>query len=382
MRCWNRGIRKILSTDQAVSILMTVTDEEKFNVGLTSPLKPRDNCIFVVNAKLLGHRDDVLCDSSGVWDAAQGAKSHYFQKDASGTVSKITRKAYATSADAVHFKRRAYKNQNAPDFSRIYWFAEDGRCDYVMVQYFFKGDPHDFEPKAHKNSKLSCEPYRRTYKSTLQTIQDSGKDQSKSRYHLQVRARTESFDAKGKFFIRAMVIRGGGSGFNRTVLDSSVCFQVLNLEQESNPAQGIRNKKQIHNHTASAEVDNISLLMAKCKGELEKPNNRFIREVSAAPKLAIFLASTIQLGDLARFCTVPRKFCILSFDTTFNIGPYDVTIVVYRHLMLCSESAKVGIHPVKIGAVYIHHGRTEAEYSRFMYLLKQECPELKHLQAS
>jgi len=101
MRCWNRGIRKILSTDQAVSILMTVTDEEKFNVGLTSPLKPRDNCIFVVNAKLLGHRDDVLCDSSGVWDAAQGAKSHYFQKDASGTVSKITRKAYATSADAV-----------------------------------------------------------------------------------------------------------------------------------------------------------------------------------------------------------------------------------------------------------------------------------------
>ena len=122
--------------------------------------------------------------------------------------------------------------------------------------------------------------------------------------------------------------------------------------------------------------------MVKCKSEVENPTHRFIREVTAAPHLFIFLASGVQLNDLARFSTQPRKFCILSFDTTFNIGPFFVTVVVYRHLMLRSAKATVGTHPVKIGAVFIHHDRSEETYRRFLYLLKQECPELENLQAS
>ena len=121
--------------------------------------------------------------------------------------------------------------------------------------------------------------------------------------------------------------------------------------------------------------------MAKCKSELENPALRFIREVTAAPHLFIFLAAAVQLSDPARLCTNPKRFSVLSFDTTFNIGPFFVTVVVYRHLMLRSETATVGIHPVEIGAVFIHHDRSEETYSRFLYLLKQECQELKNLQA-
>ena len=165
---------------------MTITEHEKFNVGIGSPFKPRDNCIFVVSAKLLRQRSDVLCDSNGVWKPNSGPRSHWFEKDSNGIVKGITKKAYEESQNAVHFKRRAYKNQNAEDYIRIFWCAEDGRCDYVMLQYLFEGEPHDFDVKPHGNAKRKTEAHRRTFPSTLQEIKETGRDSSKTRLNLQV----------------------------------------------------------------------------------------------------------------------------------------------------------------------------------------------------
>ena len=143
----------------------------------------------------------------------------------------------------------------------------------------------------------------------------------------------------------------------------------------------IRDKRQIYNAVGAGTDDGTTHLLIKCRKEAENPESRFIREVNIAPKFSVLLATSIQLGDLARFCTNPRRFSILSIDTTFNIGKYYVTVAIYRHLMLRSKSAPIGIHPVKIGALFIHHDRKEDSYRRFLLQLKEACSDLSQLQA-
>jgi len=97
------------------------------------------------------------------------------------------------------------------------------------------------------------------------------------------------------------------------------------------------------------------MLMAICKQEAGNTSFRFVRGVLISPTLSVFLASAVQLSDMARFATDPTKFCVLSFHTTFSCGEFYLTIVVYRHLMLQSSSANIGLDPVNIGAAFIHH---------------------------
>ena len=106
-------------------------------------------------------------------------------------------------------------------------------------------------------------------------------------------------------------------------------MERLNAGRLEHPAKRIRDKQQIRNSTRSKRAENLAV---------PTPN------------------------DITRFCTAPGKFCVLSFDTTLNSGPFYMTVAVYRHLMLRSKSANIGVHPVKIGAAYLHHDRTEETY--------------------
>ena len=49
--------------------------------------------------------------------------------------------------------------------------------------------------------------------------------------------------------------------------------------------------------------------------------------------------------------------------------------------MLESQLAPIGIYPVKIGALFIHHDRKEDSYRRFLLQLKEARPALSQLQA-
>ena len=46
--------------------------------SVTSNKSKQDNCIFVINAEFLRHRDYVLSDSNEVWKIVSGSKSYYF----------------------------------------------------------------------------------------------------------------------------------------------------------------------------------------------------------------------------------------------------------------------------------------------------------------
>ena len=76
-------------------------------------------------------------------------------------------------------------------------------------------------------------------------------------------------------------------------------------------------------------------MMVMCKeSEGKNAPEAFVRIVNAAPFPMMVLAFDWTLDDLVRFCTNASEFCVLGFDPTFNLGPFDVTVTTYRHMLL------------------------------------------------
>ncbi|XP_055334986.1 uncharacterized protein LOC129586031 [Paramacrobiotus metropolitanus] len=59
----------------------------------------------------------------------------------------------------------------------------------------------------------------------------------------------------------------------------------------------------------------------------------------------------------------------------------DPWVVTYRHLMLKSVRSYSGLHPVMIGAIMIHTGKSQEAYSYLPFFLKKHRPELRDLRA-
>ena len=57
-------------------------------------------------------------------------------------------------------------------------------------------------------------------------------------------------------------------------------------------------------------------------------SDAFVRSVEAAPEPMCVVSTDQQLLDIERFCT-GESTCVLSMDTTFNLGPYYVTPTTY-----------------------------------------------------
>ena len=85
-----------------------------------------------------------------------------------------------------------------------------------------------------------------------------------------------------------------------------------------------------------------------------------------------------QLNDMEKFCTNENEFGIMTIDSTFSLGDFDVTVSTYRHLhLLCKRSSE---HPVFIGPVMIHYKRSFPSYLFFASNLIGHCPGLSNFQ--
>ena len=106
-----------------------------------------------------------------------------------------------------------------------------------------------------------------------------------------------------------------------------------------------RNRQQVYNakkagKTYLAQSDTLAEIMRVCK-ETIATSDAFIQAVEAAPEPMCVLATHHQLTDLERVCTGER-FCILSADPTFNLGPFYVTPLTYQ-IYSCNRSSQVAI---------------------------------------
>ena len=65
------------------------------------------------------------------------------------------------------------------------------------------------------------------------------------------------------------------------------------------------------------------------------------------------LGTEIMCHDIVRFSCSDKLSYPISIDPTFNMGQYEVTPVVYKHLFLTSK--RYGQSPVFLGPTMLHH---------------------------
>ena len=60
---------------------------------------------------------------------------------------------------------------------------------------------------------------------------------------------------------------------------------------------------------------------------------KLIRQVQMMHEPIIVVAKDRQISDLVHFCTPEDEFGIMTIDPTFSLGKFDVTVIMYRHLL-------------------------------------------------
>lgn len=71
------------------------------------------------------------------------------------------------------------------------------------------------------------------------------------------------------------------------------------------------------------------------------------------PTVLWVLGTKVMCNDLGRFMFSEKLSHLICVDPTFNMGQFEVTLVVYKQLFL--NSKRTGNNPVFLGPTMIHH---------------------------
>ena len=156
------------------------------------------------------------------------------------------------------------------------------------------------------------------------------------------------------------------------MVSASMCELPRNEQQVSQAKR--RCKRSDSCQIVSNPDDELAVVMQKAF--MEETSQHFIRQLRTLREPAIVVAQDQQILDLVRFCTLKRKFGIMTVDPTFSL---DVTITTYRHLLL--ECRRSGNNPVFIGPSMIHYKKSFSTYLFFASTLVGMEPELSHLRS-
>ena len=83
----------------------------------------------------------------------------------------------------------------------------------------------------------------------------------------------------------------------------------------------------------------------------------FVRAVTGAPGYMLLLGLDRTLDNLVWFCSHSSvQPSILTFDSTFSLGKFDVTVSTYKHplIVFCNLCEHTARNPSLIGPVLIH----------------------------
>lgn len=117
--------------------------------------------------------------------------------------------------------------------------------------------------------------------------------------------------------------------------------------------------------------------MLQCKLS-QGTSDAFVRDVKAAPDPLCVMFFDWQLFDLVRFLTDPMHFCILTADTTYNLGEFYVTPTTYKHLVLVDVTSHK--HPTMAGPILVHQRKDFATFNYFASTLVSFAKKLHEVQ--
>lgn len=92
----------------------------------------------------------------------------------------------------------------------------------------------------------------------------------------------------------------------------------------------------------------------------EDSNCQFVRDIKAYPEPSILVGSNRQFNDVVFFCTSIHEYFVLTINSAFCLGDYDVPPTTYCHLVV--EYKCTNISPVMPGPTLIHYHKFFATY--------------------
>ena len=221
------------------------------------------------------------------------------------------------------------------------------RC---IVQYHFTGDEHEVLVRPHGNSKRS-ESYIRTMPSTLKELTEVASEKTP-------KPAVHSISSH-----RGDVIGASSAG---------------SLPRNERQVKNIRRKIK----GSSGSLDPLHSVMMMCKDTMKD----FVRAVTGAPDYMVFLGLDRTLDNLVRFCSDSQSSIqpvVLTFDPTFSLGEFDVTVSTYKHPLIVfrEPTEHTARHPSLIGPVLIYQRKQFVNYHYFTSTLVAFRPALRHLHA-
>ena len=137
--------------------------------------------------------------------------------------------------------------------------------------------------------------------------------------------------------------------------------------------------KDIRRKTQAKSKDPLLSVMMMCKETMTD----FVRTVTGAPDYMVILSSDHTLDNLVRFCAYPMSPSVLTFDPTFSLGQFDVTVTTYKHPLLVFRNPREhsSCHPNLIGPILIHQRKQFSNYHYFTSTLVGLRPSLRNLTA-
>lgn len=197
------------------------------------------------------------------------------------------------------------------------------------MQYHFTGDEHAILTRPHGNAKKFY-PYIRTMPSTLDNLAN----------------------VASKLTPRPTVH-----------MVSSQAGGVIGAASAGSLPRNDRQVKDIRRKMKTELKDPLVAVMMMCKESMKD----FVRAVTGAPDYMVVLSFDRTLDNLVRFCTNPMLPNVLTFDPTFNLGTFDVTVTTYKHPLLAFQNPKehTSEHPNFIGPVLIHQRKQFSNYHYF-----------------
>ena len=311
------------------------------------PLRVRENAAFLVNTSSYKDWEDIKDDMNGaftkvfrccVWTVEINNPNDEFD------FTVVSRRAETLRGEnQYHLQINSKGNKACPALTRSIFLLKDASSQLVhetaLVQYHIESgeDKVEFQVLSHGNSRRgSTKPYYPTSKSMLQEIKQQVTKQPQAHVYKVVKE------------------QGGGPSRARS------------------PGVLPRSRKQIYNISAQAKnaVDPVDDLLVYARLKEQKV---VLRHQDMPTDLWV-LGTDVMCRDLPKFTTNASLSHPLSIDPTFNMGQFEVTPVVYKHLFLTSK--RTGNSPIFLGPTMIHHRKDYQTYKVFSSTCVSVCKGL------
>ena len=301
----NAEVRNILESVDINS------DDFVGKISLAPPQKPKGGEVFIVFTGLGEEKNDWRCDG--------------YRWVSSGNHKMPAGKPYVRK---MYFKICSSEAGGSNEFEKFAYILLE-KPEYCLIHYF--GDESTYRPLPHGNSKPGTGNYVRTCPSVLKNMRK--------------RVETESSGNVYKKMVTEIK-----TGVHQGVLNPRNLKQVQNV------------KCNVINERRYSKDDLYNLLQLA----YHLPDT--IWKIDLYPDMACVLGIKDVMDELNTVLET-KQSTVLSYDTTFELGDFYVSPLVFRHTVFDSE-------PVVPVAFLIHDRKFPAVHEIFVNVLKSKVPNL------